>query len=1004
MHSQPDRRAVLLFSAILLVLSLLLFRLGGYVTDSQARLADLNWSALVDAGFMPYRDFWVERPPLLTASALLADRGSLLLPPWIDVRLWRGLGHGLLPLVAGLTSLVLFSRLGSAVRLAVFGASLALISSVVAGEGTLPTSLLLGWLLLIRADRWRAAAVLAACAPFVGGALVLVVHIVGTLVCRRSRLGVFSALPVLVVGVAALLTDGPLAASVLATVAGGGSPLLTASERRLDPLLAPTPGLDWLLPFALSCTAVVLARVRRVTLLKAAALAIGAAGLVGPLSGPSTMLLLVAIALLALPLTPAALWAAGLGALGTTWLAIAPSDRAFVAGISALAGGAFLIAVLRAPANGSLDDARGTAAQLVSFLALRMGALVLMRPFGYFGEWNDFNFFLGWARMADSGLFPYRDFWMEHPPIFPVLVSLAYQIAKMLPPMPDGHVWFNLALGLLTLPAEVAALLALRRISRIAASPAGEETITWLYVLSFPALFFWTAGFDGLALAFLLLGISAALERRGGWAGLWVALGTLTKVVPATALPALLLFLGRREAVRLLLVFGGTLLIVLMPVVLVNPRLAAASASSLTTRGSWETLWALADGYFRGGELVPPAERTDPDSVGRTARPAALPWLPFAGVGATGYLVLLAITRRPLSPRRTVAWAAAGLLGLLLISKGWSPQFVVYPLGLVFLTLPLGRALLYALNLISATFYEYPIALLLLDGEPAPLAVSVVWRTAILGAIVVELLAIGMSVRPRPTLARTMALGLTVAPVSLIPLTLWALLFYRSLWLEPDDPRRQFLVEAQQAGAGVVAPSEPILQQLAPYLSGPMLRPVGGLLATNALGSRSIWLIAPSSDLSEEAEAARVLTHYAFPLGSADAGIERFLVAADNWQHVGLPFGPLALDEATARRYLGETGPIALVGTRWRAIGSPTGDLRLFVHAVDANGRLLAQDDHLPAGLPPKLWGNETVTDRAVVSLPPGTDRLLVGLYDADTGRRLTAPDGRDAMVLSLPN
>jgi hypothetical protein len=77
-------------------------------------------------------------------------------------------------------------------------------------------------------------------------------------------------------------------------------------------------------------------------------------------------------------------------------------------------------------------------------------------------------------------------------------------------------------------------------------------------------------------------------------------------------------------------------------------------------------------------------------------------------------------------------------------------------------------------------------------------------------------------------------------------------------------------------------------------------------------------------------------------------------------------------------------------------------DYTVFVHAVGADGSLLAQDDGQPDGgrYPTSLWDpGEMVPDSHPLTVPAGA-RLEVGLYDAATGQRLKLADGRDFVLL----
>ena len=84
----------------------------------------------------------------------------------------------------------------------------------------------------------------------------------------------------------------------------------------------------------------------------------------------------------------------------------------------------------------------------------------------------------------------------------------------------------------------------------------------------------------------------------------------------------------------------------------------------------------------------------------------------------------------------------------------------------------------------------------------------------------------------------------------------------------------------------------------------------------------------------------------------------------------------------------------------WTADQTPTRDYKVFVHLLDAQQQLVAQDDSMPARWrhPTGSWtAGEIVTDQHQIELsgplPAGEYLLTVGMYDPDTGERLTARD-----------
>jgi hypothetical protein len=78
----------------------------------------------------------------------------------------------------------------------------------------------------------------------------------------------------------------------------------------------------------------------------------------------------------------------------------------------------------------------------------------------------------------------------------------------------------------------------------------------------------------------------------------------------------------------------------------------------------------------------------------------------------------------------------------------------------------------------------------------------------------------------------------------------------------------------------------------------------------------------------------------------------------------------------------------------WRARAVPERDYTVFIHALDANGQIITQVDQPPqnGNYPTSLWdAGEQIRDDYTLTMPAGTlpQRVIVGLYRADTGERL---------------
>ncbi|MDP2663270.1 MAG: glycosyltransferase family 39 protein [Dehalococcoidia bacterium] len=91
----------------------------------------------------------------------------------------------------------------------------------------------------------------------------------------------------------------------------------------------------------------------------------------------------------------------------------------------------------------------------------------------------------------------------------------------------------------------------------------------------------------------------------------------------------------------------------------------------------------------------------------------------------------------------------------------------------------------------------------------------------------------------------------------------------------------------------------------------------------------------------------------------------------------------------------------------WRAAGPINEDYTVFIHLLDASGRLVAQADSQPQGgaFPTSYWDpGEAVTDHLQLSVPvsiqPGSYSLSVGLYSLGSGKRLPVFTGGDEASL----
>ncbi len=119
----------------------------------------------------------------------------------------------------------------------------------------------------------------------------------------------------------------------------------------------------------------------------------------------------------------------------------------------------------------------------------------------------------------------------------------------------------------------------------------------------------------------------------------------------------------------------------------------------------------------------------------------------------------------------------------------------------------------------------------------------------------------------------------------------------------------------------------------------------------------------------------------------------------------GARWGDFELRQAKTAEAIraGEVIPVALT---WRANAPIKTNSKIFIHALAADGRLIAQHDAMPLNdLRPmsSLPAGEDVLDHHGLALPAdftGTVRIVLGLYDPATGQRLKTTDGRETVEL----
>ena len=376
---------------------------------------------------------------------------------------------------------------------------------------------------------------------------------------------------------------------------------------------------------------------------------------------------------------------------------------------------------------------------LVLFVAFRGMAVLLVRPGGYITTLSDFTFYRLLASYASQGFYPAVHYWMEYQPIFPWLAVGIYRLSLWFPNWGAPGFWFNLWLGLFFLLAETANLILLYLIAGTLYRRPVALRVAWIYGFLFAPLLIMLGWFDGFALTFLLLALYLTLRQRHRAGGIVAGLGFLVKLLPLMVVPVAFWRepTWKRRAV-LLLVTLATIVVVALPFALLNPDLFALSWTINLKRASWETVWALLEGFYGYG-LAGGGNRFDPAEAGALQHASTLPWgLITAGFGLLYLTLWLAARDKVRDARRAVAFTGLTMNLVTLYLKGYSPQFLVWLLPFVILLLPGLRGAVYALLLSAVNLVESPLYFTLLPDQTWLLAAAVLARTGLLILLAVE--------------------------------------------------------------------------------------------------------------------------------------------------------------------------------------------------------------------------------------------------------------------------
>lgn len=650
----------------------------------------------------------------------------------------------------------------------------------------------------------------------------------------------------------------------------------------------------------------------------------------------------------------------------------------------------------------------------ILFTSFRLMSLLLFEPGGYILDWSGYYVpGADFVELSDRGFYPVAHYWMEYPPLFPWLSVLVYRLSLLLPAWRDPNLWFNLLLGCTFLIFEIGNLVLIYAIALKLWGPEGAVRCAWLYAgLFFPlmTLLFW---FENFPLFFLLLGVYMIISKRPVWGGIAAGIGFMVKLVPALIGPvALRVFPKISQKVTYVVAAALTTLLIALPFLFTNARFFLATFLHQASRGPWETIWAFLDGYYSGGAAPPLEMRFDLKTITISSQESHFP---YALVVLTFVAVFSILYTRRIDWQdnlKAVTFCGLSISLFLVFSKGYSPQWIINLLPFIVLLMPNLRGVAYSVLLTAANVLEFPIALILIGDHPWLFIAAVLFRTLLLVLLSAEF---GLILFPSMKGERIQRLALIstvlLAVLGSIPVGALAMRDYAAArYAENAYAETIDFLKKQPIGA-VIFTDQSVYQQFYPSLvigRGLYLleddERLENSMVKMAPRHDTIWVVYADSEDDQRSNPAveNWLRRHTFPVGVewfSNARLTRYATttSALKMHPVEANFaGRIALERCAFDEGLLRRIDALHVGLSWRALERMDTDYTVFLHLIDDDNRVWAQQDSQPVGgcRPTSSWKpGEEISDNHGLPLPPdipaGEYQIELGLYDAATGQRL---------------
>ncbi len=326
---------------------------------------------------------------------------------------------------------------------------------------------------------------------------------------------------------------------------------------------------------------------------------------------------------------------------------------------------------------------------------------IISTPLDGIKSYGDFTHFYHLAQMGA----PFIDYWVEFPPIFPFLSWLIYQTAGG-----QEHVYDYLLLLIITLFQVGCLIVFSNLVTKINNKSNRWISIAAFFLINLILAYTWWF-FDVLAVMMMLLGVLWLLEGKDIRAIMILSIGALIKLFPALAICIVWRYRPIKKAFLLSLLLCGMVVGVYGILYWVSPNFTKASILSQSSKGSWETVWALVDGNYSTGNFGPEIERLDPSNavISQGNPPRISPWITLVFFLAVGVYIYKNFSLN--QPIIQISLICLAILVFFIWLPGWSPQWILFIIPFILIIFDDMEGIVISGILMLISLLEWPVLL-----------------------------------------------------------------------------------------------------------------------------------------------------------------------------------------------------------------------------------------------------------------------------------------------------